>query len=70
MSISELVTRALSELFAIPPVVDGNRLEINRRLKLILDRDGVPPTSSSWKDGTRVVPQERRRWKVIKGSKG
>lgn len=63
--ISELIGARLSEivcsLVTIPPVVEGNRLEIHRRLKLLQEREGVAWTPSTWVDGCRLVPTRRRK---------
>lgn len=62
------VVEALSRS-VVPPVVTGHRLEIARRIALIQQREGVKPTTSSWKDGCRIS-EHRPQDKNIKGSKG
>lgn len=69
MRLADIILSKLTDLVTIPPVVTGNRLEIHNRLKLLLEEEGVPASTSTWQDGCRII-QFRPAHKSIKGSKG
>lgn len=70
MSITERIARMVTDLFTIPPVVTGNRLEIHNRLKSLLEREGVTAMTSSWNDGCRMVPVRRTKRRITRAVKG